>query len=123
MNLSMTYLIYLMVSVSFTVWVARTLHKRGRVFLVESFKGDETLADATNSLLVVGFYLINFGYVALALKYGAKPNNLNESIEFLSTKIGIVLLLLGAMHCFNLLIFAKIRTPGTESSSPAGHSV
>ena len=97
MSMSITYLVYLAVSVGFTIWVAQTLHRRGRIFLVETFKGNESLADSTNDLLVVGFYLINLGYVALALKYGVKPTNATESIEFLSTKIGMVLLILGAL--------------------------
>lgn len=103
------YLGYLAVSVALTVWVARTLHKNGRVFLVESFHGNAELADSVNHLLVVGFYLINAGYVTLALKYGSTAVNAQEAVEQLSTKIGLVLLVLGAMHFFNLFIFAKLR--------------
>src|SRR5688572_32697824 len=66
-----TYLTYLAISIALTVWVARTLHKNGRIFLVDSFHGNESLADSVNHLLVVGFYLINIGYVTLALRYGA----------------------------------------------------
>ena len=79
------YIIYLYVSVILTIWVARTLHQRGRVFLVDAFHGNEAVADSVNHLLVVGFYLINIGYVTLALKYGDKPNGMQEAIEFLST--------------------------------------
>src|SRR5438034_8207734 len=61
----LTYLVYLGISVAMTVWVARTLHKNGRIFLVESFLGKEALADSVNHLLVVGFYLINIGFVTL----------------------------------------------------------
>lgn len=56
-----TYGAYIVISILLTVWVARTLHKNGRVFLIEVFGGDESLADSVNHLLVVGFYLINFG--------------------------------------------------------------
>jgi hypothetical protein len=104
-----TYTIYLAVSVALTVWVARTLHRNGRVFLVDAFHGNETLADSVNHLLVVGFYLINIGYVTLALKYGAKPHNVQEAIEFLSTKVGLVLVVLGVMHFGNLLTFSRMR--------------
>ena len=63
------YLAYLGISVALTVWVARTLHKNGRIFLVDSFHGNEGLADSVNHLLVVGFYLVNIGYVTLALRF------------------------------------------------------
>jgi len=108
------YALYLAASVALTVWVARTLHRSGRVFLVEAFHGNEQMADSVNHLLVVGFYLINIGYVSLALKYGAKPETLQESFEFLSTKLGLVLVVLGAMHFFNLFNFEKMRRKGAR---------
>ncbi len=103
------YIAYLVISIFLTIWVASVLSKNGRVFLVDSFLENEQLADAVNQLLVVGFYLINLGYVTLALKYGTKPRDLPEAIETLSSKIGLVLLVLGGMHFFNLYVFAKMR--------------
>jgi hypothetical protein len=107
MIIETTYVLYLAISVALTIWVARTLSKNGRVFLVNSFASDERLADSINHLLVVGFYLINMGYVTLALKLGDKPMSTQEAIEFLSTKVGLVLLVLGAMHFFNVFVIAK----------------
>ena len=104
-----TYLIYLTLSIGLTIWVARTLHKNGRVFLVDVFHGNEALADSVNHLLVVGFYLINFGYVSLALKLGYAVTSAEQSIEALSVKVGMVLLVLGGMHFFNLFIFSRMR--------------
>jgi hypothetical protein len=104
-----SYLAYLAISIAVTIWVARTLHKNGRVFLVDAFRGNEPLADSVNHLLVVGFYLINAGYVSLALKFGIRPSETPEAFEALSKKIGCVLLILGAMHFFNLAVFAKLR--------------
>ena len=104
-----TYISYLSLSIVLTVWVARTLHKNGRIFLVDAFGGNEPLADSINHLLVVGFYLINIGYVSLALKEGVAPADLRGVLELLSTKIGVVLLVLGGMHFFNLFVFSKMR--------------
>ena len=104
-----TYAIYLLMSVALTIWVARTLFKNGRIFLVDTLEGNEDLADSVNHLLVVGFYLINIGYVTLALKYGEKPGDLQEAIEFTSTKVGLVLLVLGFMHFLNLFVFSRMR--------------
>src|SRR3982750_4679571 len=88
------HLAYLVLSIGLTIWVARTLSRSGRVFLVDSFLGNQELADSVNHLLVVGFYLVNIGYVTLALKYGEKAADLPGSIEVLSTKVGLVLLVL-----------------------------
>jgi hypothetical protein len=103
------YLAYLFLSVAVTVWVARTLARNGRVFLIDTFQQNAELAEAVNNLLVVGFYLLNVGYVALALKYGDRPADLAGAIELISTKVGCVLLFLGAMHFFNLYVFARMR--------------
>src|SRR5436190_19853100 len=104
-----TYLVYLAISVALTIWVARTLHKNGRIFLVDSFLGNEPLADSVNHLLVVGFYLVNIGFVTLALKYGDKAIDAQTALEILSSKVGKVLVVLGMMHFFNLFVFSRLR--------------
>jgi hypothetical protein len=104
-----TYIVYIALSVPLTIWVAQTLHKNGRVFLIDSFRGNERLADSVNHLLVVGFYLINIGYVALALKERIAPTDVREVFETISRKIGVVMLVLGAMHFFNIFVFSKMR--------------
>jgi len=113
-----TYALYLTISVALTVWVARTLHKNGRLFLVDAFHGNEALADSINHLLVVGFYLMNIGYVSLALKYGDKAADLQSLLEALSTKVGAVLLILGGMHFFNLYVFSKMRKRALLQGAP-----
>jgi hypothetical protein len=113
-----TYITYLAISIALTVWVAHTLHKNGRIFLVDVFNGNESLADSINHLLVVGFYLINFGYVSLALKLGYQLETTQEGIEALSTKVGMVLVVLGVMHFFNLLVFSRIRHRSGIKNNP-----
>ena len=98
-----------MASVGLTIWVANTLHKNGRVFLIEAFRGDEERADAVNHLLKVGFYLINVGFVLLFLKTGERPADFVSGIEYCATKLGFVTLVLGAMHFFNMYNFDKMR--------------
>ena len=113
-----SYFVYLAISLVVTVWVARTLHSRGRIFLVDAFHGREELADSVNHLLVVGFYLINVGYVAFALRTTTTPENLRQAIELVSDKLGVVLLVLGGMHFFNLFVFSRIRARAKEETAP-----
>jgi|SRR5271154_213756 len=109
MYVTACYFSYLVISIALTVWVARTLQRSGRVFLIDAFHGNAELADSVNRLLVVGFYLINAGYIALALKTEEPLKTLREVIELESTKLGVVLLILGAMHFFNILVLARMR--------------
>jgi hypothetical protein len=103
------YFSYLAISIALTIWVAHTLKTSGRVFLIEAFHGNADLADSVNRLLVVGFYLINVGYIALALKTTDPLRTLREVIELESTKLGVVLLILGGMHFFNILVLSRMR--------------
>lgn len=102
-----SYLIYLAISIALTVWVARTLSKNGYVFLTECFGHDQMLAASTNHLLVVGFYLVNLGWILLTLRFGTPPESAIDAIQFLSSKVGIVVVALGAMHFFNMNAIAK----------------
>jgi len=113
-----TYLLYLVISIGLTLWVGRTLFKNGRLFLVDVFKGNEPLADSVNHLLVVGFYLVNLGFVSLALKLGYDVEDARHSIEALSRKVGLVLLVLGGMHFFNLYVLSAIRRRATLVNAP-----
>lgn len=113
------YIIYLLIGVPLTVWVGQTLHRNGRIFLLEAFHGKEDMADSVNHLLLVGFYLINVGYVLLGLPLGTKPVTTQEAFEFLATKLGLVLLVLGAMHFFNMFNFDKMRKKARHSEAAA----
>ncbi|HEY8133237.1 MAG TPA: hypothetical protein VII12_15260 [Thermoanaerobaculia bacterium] len=113
-----SYLVYLAITLVITVWVAHTLHRNGRVFLLDAFHGNDALADSVNHLLVVGFYLINVGYIALVLRSDQKPNNLMEAMEIFSHKIGVVLLVLGVMHFINVKIFSAMRLRAQKAIPP-----
>jgi hypothetical protein len=109
MPIVIAYAVYLLLSVSVTVWVARTLHRTGRVLLGQAFPGNSELADSINRLLVVGFYLLNLGYVALALATTESPSTARQAIELVSGKLGVVLLVLGGLHFFNLYVIHRLR--------------
>ncbi|MEU3829902.1 hypothetical protein GT045_05005 [Streptomyces sp. SID486] len=108
------YVIYLVVSIALTVWVARTLSRNGRIFLADVLRGDEKLAGAVNHLLVVGFYLVNLGFVALYLSGDDTIEDTRGVFEALSTKLGVVLLVLGVMHLANVYVLSRIRRRGMQ---------
>ena len=126
-----TYVAYLLVAVPLTVWVASTLSRNGRVFLEDVFTGSEALAHAVNRLLVVGFYLLNLGFVSLYLRCGGDVVDLRGLLEQLSVKIGVVTLVLGVVHFLNVWVFSAMRrrqrletlrspAPGMSPAAPYG---
>lgn len=125
-----TYLLYIVITIALTIWVGRTLYKNGRVFLIDCFDKRADVADSVNHLLVVGFYLLNFGFVMLFLNLEERVDGLEALFEALSKKLGIVLLVLGAMHIFNIVVFNKFRERDlgaqkqpTPPTPPAGYGL
>ena len=112
-----TYSFYLVITISLTIWVARTLFKNGKVFLIDIFHGNKELADSVNNLLLVGFYLINLGYAVYTLQVTNSIINVQQVIEELSIKIGLIILILGGMHFFNLYIFFNLRKKAMQDKS------
>ena len=104
-----TYALYLVFSLGITFWVGHTLFTNGRVFLIEVFEGNELMADSANRLMIVGYYLVNAAFVTLALKTTERAIDLVSTIEILSSKVGLVMLVLGIWHFFNLFVFRCVR--------------
>ena len=110
MTETLIYLTYLGISLTLTIWVANTLHHNGRIFLLDAFAGNETMADSVNQLLKVGFYLVNIGFVALFLNFRTPPEALPDIIKYLCAQLGVVMLVLGGMHFFNMKNIAGMRS-------------
>jgi len=102
-----SYALYLMIALAITVWVARTLSKNGIVFLVQCFGQNDELARSTNHLLVVGFYLVNIGFITLTLSYAGEPQSVTGAMRFLAGKVGLAVIVLGGMHFFNMAMIAR----------------
>ena len=103
----LSFTAYIAISVAITIWVARTLSTNGLVFLIDAFDERRDLAESVNHMLVVGFYLINIGYILLALRFGMRPTDTVSAMEYLSTKIGLALLVLGGMHFSLMLVITR----------------
>lgn len=105
--IELSYFAYVVASIGMTIWVARTLSHNGEVFLIDCFGHDAVLARSTNHLLVVGFCLVNIGFILLALQFGQVPATWPEAIRFVATKVGLAVLVLGCWHFFNMHMIAQ----------------
>ena len=110
------YVLYLTVSICLTVWVGRALHQNGRQFLAEVLT-DRALAASVSRLLVVAFYLVALGGVALLLQVDVALTSAADVIRAVATKVGLVLLLLGAIHLVAMLVLHRMRGPAPMAAS------
>jgi hypothetical protein len=96
------YLIYLPISFYISVILGRVLYKNGRHFILEAFSGDETITDAINYFLLVGYYLLNLGYDAYSLSFWPDIFSMMDLVNELSLRLGSLVLGLGLIHYFNI---------------------
>jgi hypothetical protein len=107
--LLIAYMVYLPVSILLTWYVAHTLFKNGRIFMLDIFHGKTEIAFATNKLFEVGFYLVNVGFALWILEIYNELTTAQDTIEVLSKKIGGFAIYLGVMLFMNLYLFFRGR--------------
>lgn len=114
-----TYAAYVAISGLITVWFGRTLHHHGRPLLIDTFHGNTRMADAANHMLLAGFYVVNVAFVMLSLRVRQPVNDLQEGVELLSSKLGVILVVLGVWHFKNLLVCHYVRDYWKKPVQPA----
>lgn len=112
------YLSYLALSLAVTIWVARALHKNGRVFLVDAFHGNAELADSVNRTLVAGCCLASLGWVATTLRTQPGLENFRSAAELVLEKTGAFLLLLAIVYYLYFIILSKMRNRTIKGATP-----
>lgn len=111
------YCIYLPVALLLTYYVAKTLFKNSMVYMKDIFHGRFEIADATNSLFKIGFYLLNIGFALYILKIGYTLQNTQMTIEALSYKIGGFSIYLGVMLFLNMYLFFRGKSASKKKAA------
>jgi hypothetical protein len=111
------YSVYLPVTLFLTYYVAKTLFNSGKIFMLDIFRGRVEIADSTNHLFRVGFYLLNIGFAMLMLKTNYEIFNGQTLLEVLSLKVGGFSIYLGLMLFFNLYLFFRGKRKSKENQA------
>jgi len=120
MTIVVTYLAYLLISIGLTLLVGRVLSRSGRLFLLDVLDGSDGAASGISTLNVVTFYLISLGFVALTMRTSGGSVTARQAIELLATKIGEVLLVLGALYLASIIVLIRLRRRlRAQASTPA----
>jgi hypothetical protein len=117
-NALVVSVLYLMVAVSLTIWLAGTLYRNGLQLLREREGQHPMLAEATSRLLVIGFALFTLGYAFLLLQVEDEMTNV-QALQFLIRRLGILLVSLGLIHLLNTMIFLRFRRARVEEDAAA----
>ncbi|CAN5838344.1 hypothetical protein BH23ACT10_BH23ACT10_20410 [soil metagenome] len=115
-NALVVSVLYIVVAVTLTIWLASTLYRNGLELLRERDDQQPLLAQATSRLLVIGFSLFTLGYAFLLLRVTGEMTGV-VALQFLIQRLGILLVSLGLIHLLNTLIFLRFRRSRAEENA------
>lgn len=129
-----TYIAYLPVAILLTFIVARIFFKNSKIFMLDIFSGREEIAMSTNKLFETGFYLLSLGFALFRMKinkYSFTKNGYEtvegvrqrvetlvygkqEFFEVLSSKVGVLAVVLGLMVFFLMFMLFRGKKKSAE---------
>jgi hypothetical protein len=105
----LAYFIYLPIVILLTWYVAHTLFRNSKIFMLDIFNGKSEIALSTNKLFETGFYLLNLGFALLIMRIAVEIFDSRSMLEILSARIGGFSIYLGITLFFNLYLFFRGR--------------
>ena len=104
-----SYFLFILISGYITIYVGWICYSNGYLFVLELFQNNEAVAKSLNQLLLIGYYLVNLGFILYGLHCWESIDNLVKMINLVSAKISTVLLSLCYLHFQNIIIIYLIR--------------
>lgn len=103
----LSYSIYLVFVFGLTLIVSKVLFANSLSFMMVIFKDKEHLANATNKLFQLGFFLLSFGLGLWYMTTNIELKNNRMLLENLSIKTGFFTLFLGLLLFANIYLFFR----------------
>ena len=130
-----TYLFYLPIALILTFVVARIFFSNSKIFMLDIFSGRQEIALSTNKLFQTGFYLLSLGFALFTMKvhtaeYTRSEETLAEGVrkyttelfygkqemfEVLSSKVGVLAVVLGFMVFFLMFMLFRGKRKSAEN--------
>jgi len=108
MNLNLwAYGIYFLITFVVVILVGRICYTNGNKYVLAQVSEHEELCQRINRLLLLGYYLMNLGFVAISLVFWETIDSIPNLIEILSIRIGFIVVSIALMHYFNLFWLTK----------------
>lgn len=83
-------------------------YKNGRVYLNSIFVQHQNWVNPINKLLLIGYYLVNLGYITISLNFWENVTDIFILINSLVSRVGYILLILGGLHYFNIWALTQL---------------
>lgn len=103
-----SYILFLAITSYITVDVGRRCFNSGKLYL-EYLMKDKDFCLTVNRILLGSYYLVNLGYISISLSFWGKISSIEELLYTVSTRVGIIVLILCALHFMNMLTLFVLR--------------
>lgn len=104
-----SYLLFILISGYITIYVGWVCYTNGYLYVLELFQHNEAIVKSLNQLLLIGYYLVNLGFILYGLHSWERIDTLVEMLNLVSFKISIVLVSLCYLHFQNIILIYLIR--------------
>ena len=104
----LSYFIYFFLTIPVIVFVGWKCFNIGKIYLLDVLKDDE-ICNSVNKLLLIGYYLLNLGYIAISISSWGNVNSSSTMIEVVFTKISIILITISILHYINIATLYFLR--------------
>lgn len=102
------YSIYLPVTAYITVKVGWICYVKGEQLLAYYTPQEPVICSTVNRLLLMGYYLLNIGYLTVTVSFWQPLTSLDMLVGTLSAKIGMICCILGCLHMINIWMATKL---------------
>ncbi len=108
MNLNLwAYGIYFLITFVVVILVGGICYTNGNKYVLALVSEHEDICQRVNRLLLLGYYLMNLGFVAISLVFWKKIETIPQLIEILSVRVGFIVVSIAIMHYFNLFWLSR----------------
>lgn len=104
----LSYFIYFFITIPVIVFVGWKCYKIGKIYLMDLLKNGE-VCNSVNKLLLIGYYLLNLGYIAVSISSWGKIDTVSEIMEVIFTKISLILIIISLLHYLNIGMLYFLR--------------
>lgn len=108
MNLNILgYSIYLIITTLIIIKVGKICYQNGTIYVAELIPDHKDLCHKTNTILLLGYYLLNIGYCAMTLISWENIASFPQLVEMIAFKSATIIGIIALMHYLNLYVLTK----------------
>lgn len=97
------YLLFCLIMATIIVKIGRVCYTHGNVYVIHFIPNQKDYSIRINNMLLLGYYLVNLGYVVYSISTWERLDNVLVMVEHISYRTACIILGLCGLHYMNIL--------------------